>query len=200
MSHFFIPVWQTVSDYEGTVAIIMALFGIPISFIKIYGALKLKRAQFLKELLDELQKNDEAMYMIDYSDEEISEGREPKWYNSSFHDSEIEKKIDALCYCFNYICYLYLKKHITKSEFKIFDYDVSKAIRSGDFQDYLYNLYHYSKHRKVEFPYVYIYEYGKKKGLLHEEFENPRACIDPPLFRNYIRFNEQYTKNHSKKC
>ena len=65
---------------------------------------KLKRAEYIKTLFDEIRSNSEIVfYLFDYGSD---------WYNEKFHGSKLEGSIDYTLSYFSYICYLKKKKVI----------------------------------------------------------------------------------------
>ena len=88
--------------------------------------LKLKRAEYIKTLVDEVRSNDRMAFdLFDYNVE---------WYGSDFHQSVIEKQIDYTLSFFSYICYLYKQKIILQTEFNYFKYELERILNNSHFQ------------------------------------------------------------------
>ena len=122
--------------------------------------LKLKRAEYIKTLVDEVRSNDRMAFdLFDYNVE---------WYGSDFHQSVIEKQIDYTLSFFSYICYLYKQKIILQKEFNYFKYELERILNNSHFQNYIYNLYHFSQRINQPISFVHLFEYAKK----HKYFDN----------------------------
>ncbi len=88
--------------------------------------LKLKRAEYIKTLVDEVRSNDRMAFdLFDYNVE---------WYGSDFHQSVIEKQIDYTLSFFSYICYLYKQKIILQTEFNYFKYELERILNNSHFR------------------------------------------------------------------
>ena len=157
---------------------------ISLSFVVIGGlfafwqwrnSLKLKRAEYVKSLLDEIKTNKNIVnYLFDYDAE--------KWYGPSFHNSEeLERKIDLTLDYYSYICYLYNHRIIKQADFNCFKYDVERIITNHQFIDYCYNLHHFSKKIKQPIPFYELFHYAKKCHCFDDEFWNSRSTKYPHI-------------------
>ncbi|WP_204346680.1 hypothetical protein [Psychroserpens algicola] len=100
---------------------------------------KTRRAEFINQILEKLRFDKElpkSMYIIDYNQ---------NWYDSSFHNGNLEISIDRLFSYVDYICYLKKTRNISATEFKIFQYEINRICVSDSTKKYLWNLYHFSK-------------------------------------------------------
>lgn len=165
------------SDIIGALSLIFALVGGGFAYIQWRKSLKLKRAEYVKSLLDEIKTNkDIANYLFDYGE---------KWYGPSFHNSgELERKIDLTLDFNSYICYLRNHYIIKQSDFNCFKYDVERIITNHQFIDYCYNLYHFSKKIKQPIPFYELFQYSKKRNCFDEEFWNSKSIKYP----HYLNF------------
>ena len=123
--------------------------------------LKREAAEFLKELLDELRSPGESscVYSIDYG---------KAWYDSGFHGSEMERKIDRAFSFLSFVCYLRSRYLLGKREFKFFEYELTRALESTQTVDYLYNLHHFAAKNDAASPFECMVNYGVEVGLVDE--------------------------------
>ena len=151
--------------------------GFILTIYQIKKANKVKHAEFISELLQNIRLNEQivkATYLIDYSDH---------WYNNSFHGgSETEKNIDALFSQLDYICYLYYESLLNNKDFSIFKYEMMRVCNNFQCQAYLWNLYHWShnecsynnliKYLKSQFPTNELKIFEKKEELKYPKHLN----------------------------
>lgn len=134
---------------------------------------KLKRAEYIKTLFDEIRSNSEIVfYLFDYGSD---------WYNEKFHGSKLEGSIDYTLSYFSYICYLKKKKVITKSEFNYFKYELERILTNKQFQNYIYNVYHFSNKINQPIPFVNLFQYAKDKGYFDHDFWDKNSKKYPHL-------------------
>ena len=124
--------------------------------------LKREAAEFLKELLDELRSPGESscVYNIDYG---------KVWYDSGFHGSEMEGKVDRAFSFLSFVCYLRSRHLLGKREFKFFEYELTRALECSQTIDYLYNLHHFAAKNGATSPFECMVNYGIEVGLLDEK-------------------------------
>lgn len=152
----------------GVVAACIAIIGIILTYSQIYQTKKIKRAEFVSDLLKTIRSNNEITnikYLFDYNN---------KWYNEKFHGSNVELHIDNYLSQLNYICFLKTKKLISYDEFEIFEYELDRSIKNEDCVCYLWNIYHWSKFNKKKCSFEFLIDYLKSK-ISHDElsiFEN----------------------------
>ncbi len=141
--------------------------------------LKLKRADYLYELSTKLRTDEDLSDVVKYFDY-----NEP-WYNADFHENHsIEKKIDTILSFFSYICYLKSEKMLSINEFRIFKYEIDRILISEQTQQYLFNIYHFSKTNNADIPFYYLFQYAEKNQMIDEEFYNPNSK-KYPRYVNY---------------
>lgn len=132
--------------------------------------LKLKRADYLYELSTKLRTDEVLSDVVKYFDYD-----EP-WYNDTFHEEHtIEKKIDTILSFFSYICYLKNRKMISNKEFRIFKYEIDRILKSNQTQDYLFNIYHFSKKNNEDIPFYYLFQYAENNKMIDKEFYNSNS-------------------------
>ena len=156
---------------------IIILAGGIIALYQWHKSMKLKRAEYVKSLLDEIKTNkDISNYLFDYGQ---------KWYGRSFHNSgELERKIDLTLAFYSYICYLHNHRIIKQSDFNCFKYDVERIITNNQFIDYCYNLYHFSNKIKQPIFFYELFQYAKKRKCFDEDFWNSKSTKYP----HYLNF------------
>lgn len=131
---------------------------------------KLKRAECLKEALSKIRDDKEfaiVLYDIDYGE---------NWYTENFiSDHTNEQKFDAVFAYFDYLCKLKNKHILSKSEFRVFEYRISRMANNDSFLDYMFNLYHFSKTNDKDISFYHLLTYLRKKKLLDDDFWNANS-------------------------
>lgn len=128
-----------------------------ITYLQIHQSKKIKRAEFVSDLLKTLRANAEISkieYLLDY---------DIKWYNEMFHGSSLEPYIDNFLSHLNYICFLKSKNLLSKSEFEIFEYELDRSVNNRDCVCYLWNIYHWSNRNKKKCSFAFLVNYLKSK-------------------------------------
>lgn len=165
------------SDWISLISVILAAIGGFFTLYQWYKKIKLKRSEYILNILEQLRNNEvirDTIYMIEYSKE---------WYNFDFHNNkDIEPKVDYTLSFFSYICYLKREKLISKDEFKFLEYHVTRVIINPQVQNYLYNVYNFSKYNNTEFCFFYLKNYAEENNLLFAEFEDPKAHLTCEYF------------------
>jgi len=159
---------------------IVTVFSVIIALLQYMKANKVKRAELINQIIEKLRFNEElqeTFLMIDYNN---------KWYNESFHNKEndIEKKVDRLLAYFSYLCYLRNLKFLSKKEFTLFEYQLNRICISPQVQNYLWNLYHFSKKNNAKTSFNYLIDYGLKNNLFYSDFNNK----DTSHYTKYLNF------------
>ena len=128
---------------------------------------KLKRAELIKEAMLKIRDDTDislVLYSIDYGD---------NWYNQEFAENHtIEAQYDKVFAFFDYLCYLYNTKILTKNEFRIFEYRIKRMQQNSSFRNYLFNLYHFSKRNYTDISFYNLLDYLNKEELIDKEFWN----------------------------
>lgn len=126
---------------------------------------KLKRAEHLKEALTKIRDDADfasVLYDIDYGVE---------WYTYDFISNHSkEQRFDKVFAYFDYLCYLKNKHILSRSEFRIFEYRITRMARNESFVDYMFNLYHFSERNKTDMSFLHLLTYLKNNKLLAEDF------------------------------
>lgn len=158
------------SDWISLVSVILVAIGGFFTLYQWYKKIKLKRSEYILNILEKIRNDKDirdTIYMIEYS---------KIWYNSDFHDNkDLEPKVDYTLSFLSYICYLKNEKLISKHEFKFLEYEVNRIVTNPQVQNYLYNIYIFSRYVKTEFCFSYLKDYAEKNNLLLEGFEDPYA-------------------------
>jgi len=135
---------------------------------------RIKRAEFINAIIVKLRFDKEmakTMYRVDY--------HEDSWYDDDFHNSnsDLEFAIDKLLSYLSYICYLKDTRNISKEEFKVLQYEIVRSCSSPDVQNYLWNLYHFSKACNSKCSFEYLITFGLKNNLFHISFLNESSTV-----------------------
>ena len=125
--------------------------------------LKLKRAEYIKNLFNEIRSNPKIVfYLFEY---------DSIWYNENFHNSkELESNVDYTLSYFSYLCYLKRNNIITNSEFNYFKYELERILTNRQFKNYIYNLYHFSKKVNQPISFVDLFQYAKDNNYFDQDF------------------------------
>lgn len=143
---------------------------------------KIKRAEFINGLIEEVRSDKEiskTIYLFDY---------DANWYSSQFHNGKngLEHEVDKTLSFFSYICYLRNNNLISKRDFEFFDYEIRRIADNYSVQAYLYNLYHFSENRNTKMSFCYLFDYCYKNKLFGEnkEMKNSASTYYP----HYLNF------------
>ena len=141
------------------------------ALIKWNKSLKLKRAEYIKTLFDEIREKEQIQKVFN-----LFEYNE-RWYCKDFHNSNgnLEHDVDYTLRFFSYICYLYEQRIIGNAEFNSFKYEIHRILTNTQFQQYFYNLYHFSVRQKQPITFLYLLRYAKKNKYLDDEFWNSKS-------------------------
>jgi hypothetical protein len=168
----------TFENYLSIISLFFVLIGGCFALFQWRSSLKIKRAEFINQILDKLRFDmelTEIMYIVDY---------DQNWYNESFHNSEEEVTIDKLFSYLDYICYLKFTNNITKTEFRIFQYEIHRVCISPSSQRYLWNLFHFSKKNNTCCSFLYLLDYGINIGIIDGNLKTNRNLYN----KKYLNF------------
>jgi len=173
----------TIDNYLTIVSIIIVSIGGFFALIQWCSSIKLRRAKFINKIIN-ITRFDEGisktMLIIDYDENN-------NWYDDDFHNSDtaLEYQIDKLLSYIDYVCYLYSEEIISYNEFIVLEYKVTRICCSNSVQEYLWNLYHYSKIKmNVYCSFINLIDYGIKNKILPDNFKE--NCTD--LFKKRLDF------------
>ena len=162
---------------------IIGILGFTLTIIQIHLSNKVKNAEFISKILENLRFNERSLdviYLIDYNQ---------KWYDEKFHGSgELEKDIDAFFSQIDYICYLKSKKLLSDDNFQIFKYEVLRVCNNYQCKCYLWNLYHWSKLNSSKCSFDYLIRFLKTRFSEDDlnRFENSNSQISG--YDKYLNF------------
>lgn len=168
----------SISDVVSVISFITVLIGGAFALVQWNKNIRLKRADYLNALIEKLRTDPiikESTKYFDYDHE---------WYSEDFHESEKENDFDYIFSFFSYICYLKSNHIIGEREFKMIKYEVNQVIDNEQTQQYLYNIYHFSRSNHTPCSFYYLVEYAKKRKVLSKEFFNPKSKKYP----HYLNF------------
>lgn len=163
--------------------IVIGITGFACTIYQVIRANKVKKAEFVSKLLENIRLNkkvNSAIYIIDYSEE---------WYNEFFANSEdLEESIDALFSQIDFICYLYKNVLLTKKEFNIFKYEVQRICNSYQCRCYLWNLYHWSKVNRVDCSFCNLIDYLKSTFDSNQLFRFESQKEEISGYKKFLNF------------
>lgn len=121
----------TLADKINSALLLVTAFGVLAAFWQIRSAARAQRATFLKDLYMQLRTDADvarAFYLIECSE---------FVYDSSFHGSDIEPKIDRLLTLIDLVCEMRAQRIISKREMSFFEYQFCRVASDGNVQKYL---------------------------------------------------------------
>lgn len=164
-------------EYIDFAMLILTVVGGAFALIQWKKTNKIKSAEFINELVEKIRGDEEiskTVYLFDYN---------PEWYTEEFHDGDnnLEHEVDKTLSFFSYICYLRKNKLISKKDFEFFDYGIKRIADNYSVQAYLFNLYHFSKQRKVKMSFCYLFDYCYEHNMfgMNTEIKNPNSDFYP---------------------
>ena len=173
----------TLSDIFTGVSLILVVIGGLFACYKWRRDVALKKASYINELTDKIRTDPlivDTLYLLDYGH---------PWYSRDFHSGcPMEVKMDKTLSYFSYICYLRDRHIISNKEFKFLKYKIERILVNPEVQDYLYNLYHFSKKFNLPLSFHYLFEYGKKHNFFDADFFDSTAHRTNPKYHNYLNF------------
>lgn len=170
-----------ISDILEIITLITILIGGFFALYKWSKSMRIKRADYIKSLIDINNKEMilETFTLFDYNE---------RWYDQKFHGSKIEQKIDYTFIYFDYICYLNFMGVFDRETFLLFKYQVDSIVKNRQVHDYFYNLYHYSKFKGLETSYYYILEYALKYKCIDKDFFDKTSYRNNKIYHKYLKW------------
>lgn len=175
------------SEWISLISLIIAVIGGFFALHKWKESIINKRSEIVKEIIEKIRDDNQISAVMDTIDwnEGFKYDGKFTFYNNQrkalkdADDSSLFLMIDKTLSHFSYICYLRKKKLLKKSDIKIFDYELRRLLDNEHIANYLYSLYHWSKHLNVNMPYIYLVKYGVRKRFLKLDFYKKNS-------KNYI--------------
>lgn len=165
----------TLDNLISIVSLIFVFFGGIFTFVQWRKSIKIKRAEFLYQILEKLRSDKDlakTMNLIDYNQ---------NWYDKSFHRGKMENSIDNLFSYVDYICYLKSIKNISTTEFRVFKYKIDRICISISSQKYLWNLYHFSVKNKTNCSFQFLIDYGINHKIFPDNFKENKNLYEKTL-------------------
>ena len=176
--------WERFVEIAPFLTVLIALVTVIISISSHFQGRKLKRNEYVKQLI-EMFRNDEeisdAAHMTEYEDD---------WYKESFHSKTQNCKmkiVDKYLGRLSYICHLIKRRAIKGNEIILFEYKIVSALTSESVQNYLWNLHHDSEDKYgVKHTTYDLIWYGIKNELIDEDFMNKHNSSFKKYATTYI--------------
>ena len=149
---------MSTGDWVALLTFLIAIIATAVAYSELRESNKIKTSEHLKSMLIDLSTPDllDTLFNIHYA--EVSNPQNI-WYNRTFYNTTLEKKVD---YLFNYISYIiYMLKHkrISKEEFAVFLYDIDLLLRKTQVIEYLWNTFHNSTQNEMPCPFRHLIGY-----------------------------------------
>lgn len=149
-----------------------AISGGIIALFQWNNTIKIKRAEYVNTLFQELNNNEKikrTIYIFYYD--------ESTWHNDDFHGSDFELDVDDTLNYFSYICYLRESHLISKKEFDFFKYSIDKSLSSFQVEEYLYNVYFHCKYSNTDLYFKNLFNYIRNNKIYGKEFFNDPKSV-----------------------
>lgn len=168
-----------VSLFLGIISSIAVIISAIVAFVQWKKTKKFHRIEYIQNLRSKMYDDKdiaEVLYMFDY---------DLPWYSADFHNTkhpqiEVDKTLSFL----EYACYLLNKKLIEKEDMFQIKYDIDRAIGNFQVQDYLYNLYHWTKRSRTQISFPNFLQYGQDNGFISKDFEE----TDNSKYHKYLNY------------
>ena len=138
----------------------------------------MKRAEIVHGLIETIRDNEDIATVMD-----IIDWNEAFSYDGKFHlrksdskelqdksDDDLFYMIDKTLSHFSYVCYLRNQKVLKRKDMRSFEYCLKRIFDNYHIGNYLFSLYHWSKHLGTTMSFIFLIEYALKKGYLSESF------------------------------
>ncbi len=135
---------MTTGDWINLGLLVVAVFGFGLTISQLKSGFRTQRAQFLKDLYTTSVSDidiSEAYYLIEY-DKFI--------YNSDFHDSNIEPKVDRLLSFYDLVAELNIQEIISDREMIFFSYRFKRIFNNKGIKEYLIFLSSFYKNNGID--------------------------------------------------
>lgn len=179
MNTFLLNTEVSISDVIAIFSLVSILISAGFALYQWHFSLKLKRAEYIKNLFDKIRTSPQIIFEV-FDDEE-------EWYTKKFdkpENKEFERNIDYTLSYFSYICYLKKNKIISKSEFDFFKYELDRILKNSCFINYIYNLYHWSQNIEIAMPFIDLFNYANEHNIFDKEFFNKNSKKYPHYLTN----------------
>lgn len=121
----------TVAEMINAALLLVTMFGVLAAFWQIRGGARAQRAAFLKDLYMQLRTDAEvrdAYYEIEYG----------KFvYDSNFHGSLLEPKVDRLLTLLDLVCEMHQRGILSDREMGFFEYQFGRVAKDTGIHEYL---------------------------------------------------------------
>jgi hypothetical protein len=169
-----------IDTYLSLISLLVLVAGGIVALMQWKAEIKTRRSEFIYQIINHLRFDEQTvqtMYTIDYGVIQ---------YDENFHHggSHLEHSVDKLLSCLDYICYLGSTRNISKKEFKIFRYEISRTCACQPIQSYLWNLYHFSKRNKTECSFQNLIDSGITDDIFPDNFTKN----DQNLYKKCLNF------------
>lgn len=168
-----------ISNIIDVLSLLAVMIGGGFALKKWNTSIKERRSIIVQNLIEEVRGDNQiatVMDLIDWNEDFIYDGRFHLNPNSNrnclkgMDDNSLFKMIDKTLSLFSYICYMKKKKIILNSDIVFFDYELKRLFDNQHITNYLFSLFHWSKHIEVEMSFKYLIDYGIKKKYLSKDF------------------------------
>lgn len=183
----------SVSDWADVIEAVFVVFGGAFALCRWRRNSKVRKSEYLNSLMDKLRSDDDMKETLKEFEYNAS------WYTSDFHKGEcgLEQKVDKLLQYYTYICYLQNNGLLNDKEFLLFKYEIKHTLFNYGVQDYLYNIYHFSKRMNTDedkdgvnksFSFYYLIKFGVKENIIDKDFLEGKAHLKPQKYHHYLNF------------
>ena len=175
--------YEVINLIISALTLAIGLFGVIFGLTQYTNSKKVSKSQFVSDLIQKIRNDKDVkdvIRLIEHDD---------FTYDSCFYaNRDLEYKTDKTLTLFSYLVYIKDNRIISEEEFLFFVYEIKLLLQNKQLQNYLYNVYHFSKCCKTECPFTPIIEYGKSNKILSEDFFDVDACESSARYKKIISF------------
>ena len=168
-----------VSLFLGIISSTAVIISAIVAFVQWKKTKRFHKIEYIQNLRSKMYDDKdvaEVLYRFDY---------DLPWYSASFHcEKHPQIEVDKTLSLLEYACYLLNKKLLDEEDMFQIKYDIDRAIGNYQVQDYLYNLFHWTRNCGTQIPFSNFLQYGRDNGFINEDFEKP----DNSKYHNYLNF------------
>lgn len=159
-----------------SVAVIVSAVFAYLQWKKVKYESKVRLVEIVREKIYDDKDVQHILYLIDYG---------YHWYDEKFHNTEEpQMSVDKTLSIMEYVCYMYNQKILEEKEFELIKYDIDRIAQNHDIQEYLWNLYHWSKKIETRCSFLNFINYSIENKLWEENFRNDKSV----LYEKYLNF------------
>lgn len=162
----------------------IAIYGVFFGIRQYKRNVNITNEQLVANLIDKIRNDVEVKEMIQAVDYNTF------IYDRFFHTSKnpLERKLDKTLTYFTQLVYMKELRIVMKRNFAIFEFEILRIISNEHIQNYLYNIYHFSKKCGANCPFEELIKFGVKMKIIDENIYDKEAYKKGGNFAHYLNF------------